>query len=65
MTTSTGQIDELQKQLRALKAQVDRLEGDLDESRRLNLRAAELLDVVYGLVGRAVADPMRPGAAGT
>lgn len=65
MTTSNGQIDELQKQLWALKAQVDRLEGDLDESRRLNLRAAELLDIVYDLVGGAGADPTKLAAAGT
>jgi hypothetical protein len=30
-----------------LRAEVNRLDRDLDESRRLNLRAAELLDLVY------------------
>jgi hypothetical protein len=30
-----------------LRAEVLRLDRDLDESRRLNLRAAELLDLVY------------------
>ncbi|WP_411374166.1 DUF6752 domain-containing protein [Arthrobacter sp. MPF02] len=30
-----------------LRAEVARLDRDLDESRRLNLRAAELLDLVY------------------
>jgi hypothetical protein len=42
-----------------LRAEVARLDRDLDESRRLNLRAAELLDLVYEhLAGR-------PGSAGT
>jgi hypothetical protein len=31
-----------------LRAEVARLDRDLDESRRLNLRAVELLDLVYG-----------------
>ena len=30
-----------------LRSEIGRLDGDLDESRRLNLRAAELLDVVF------------------
>lgn len=30
-----------------LRAEIARLDQDLDESRRLNLRAAELLDLVY------------------
>ncbi|WP_458781177.1 hypothetical protein [Arthrobacter sp. D3-16] len=30
-----------------LRAEIIRLDRDLDESRRLNLRAAELLDLVY------------------
>lgn len=49
---------------RELRAELFRLDADLDESRRLNLRAAELLDIVYtqlnhgeggdaGLKGRA------------
>jgi hypothetical protein len=40
-----------------LRAEVTRLDRDLDEARRLNLRAAELLDLVYehlaGSPGRA------------
>lgn len=32
---------------RELRAELSRLDADLDESRRLNLRAAELLDIVY------------------
>ena len=35
-----------------LRAEVARLDADLDESRRLNLRAAELLDIVYETLGR-------------
>jgi hypothetical protein len=34
-----------------LRAEIVRLDADLDESRRLNLRAAELLDVVYEELG--------------
>lgn len=47
-----AQISDLRQDLQALKAEVVRLDGDLDESRRLNLRAAELLDVVYEELGR-------------
>ena len=32
---------------RELRTELSRLDADLDESRRLNLRAAELLDIVY------------------
>ncbi|TLM72921.1 DUF6752 domain-containing protein [Pseudarthrobacter sp. NamB4] len=39
-----------------LKAEVARLDRDLDESRRLNRRAAELLDLVY----EHLADGRRP-----
>jgi hypothetical protein len=42
-----------------LRAEVSRLDRDLDESRRLNLRAAELLDLVYAHLSG------RPGGAGT
>lgn len=42
-----------------LRAEVARLDRDLDESRRLNLRAAELLDLVYEHLGRS---PGRPGS---
>ncbi|WP_258803181.1 DUF6752 domain-containing protein [Pseudarthrobacter sp. NS4] len=41
-----------------LRAEVARLDRDLDESRRLNLRAAELLDLVY----EHLAGPPAPGA---
>lgn len=44
-----------------LRAEVVRLDRDLDESRRLNRRAAELLDLVYehlaGNPGRLPAQP--------
>ncbi len=45
------QLADLQLEVQALKAEVARLDADLDESRRLNLRAAELLDVVYQELG--------------
>ena len=54
-----------------LRAEVARLDRDLDESRRLNLRAAELLDLVFehlaGSPGRPGSDDgARPaGSAGT
>ncbi|MDQ0674060.1 MULTISPECIES: DUF6752 domain-containing protein [Micrococcaceae] len=48
-----------------LRAEVARLDRDLDESRRLNLRAAELLDLVYEhLAGRA-GSADSPGSAAT
>lgn len=47
----TSQIADLRQELQSLKAEVTRLDADLDESRRLNLRAAELLDVVYQELG--------------
>lgn len=43
-----------------LRAEVARLDRDLDESRRLNLRAAELLDLVYEHLSGA----SKPGAPG-
>jgi hypothetical protein len=42
-----------------LRAEVLRLDRDLDESRRLNRRAAELLDLVYE---HLAAKPGRPAA---
>jgi hypothetical protein len=56
--TRTGDPGDVAEQLRMLRTEVEqlreeivRLDGDLDESRRLNLRAAELLDVVYEELG--------------
>ncbi len=50
----TGPLEDLHLRLAVaatdiaeLRAEVARLDRDLDESRRLNLRAAELLDLVY------------------
>ncbi len=43
----TERLDRLQAEVDRLRSEVARLDADLDESRRLNLRAAELLDVVY------------------
>ena len=41
-----GRIDELERRISELEATVERLDHELDEPRRLNLRAAELLDIV-------------------
>jgi hypothetical protein len=43
----TGQLQDLAAESAHLKVELARLDRDLDESRRLNLRAAELLDIVY------------------
>jgi hypothetical protein len=45
------QLGALRAEVDQLRADVVRLDADLDESRRLNLRAAELLDVVYEELG--------------
>ena len=45
------QLGALRTEMEQLRAEVVRLDADLDESRRLNLRAAELLDVVYEELG--------------
>ncbi len=45
------QLSTLRAEVEQLRADVVRLDADLDESRRLNLRAAELLDVVYEELG--------------
>ncbi len=47
-----SQVSELRQELQALKTEMVRLDADLDESRRLNLRAAELLDIVYEELGK-------------
>lgn len=43
----TTQLQDLAAESAHLKGGLTRLDRDLDESRRLNLRAAELLDIVY------------------
>ncbi len=46
------EITALRAAVTELRAEVARLDADLDESRRLNLRAAELLDIVYETLGK-------------
>lgn len=46
LSQSQAQIDALRDQLGQLQERTERLDRDLDESRRLNLRAGELLDIV-------------------
>lgn len=48
-----------------LRAEVARLDRDLDESRRLNLRAAELLDLVYEHLAGNPGRPASMDGAGT
>ena len=43
----TATVARLDREIGALREELARLDADLDESRRLNLRAAELLDIVY------------------
>lgn len=40
-------VDQVEGELRDLRAVVETLNRDLDESRRLNLRAAELFDIAF------------------
>lgn len=40
-------LEQLQGEVRDLRTQVETLNRDLDESRRLNLRAAELMDIAF------------------
>jgi hypothetical protein len=47
-----------------LRAEVARLDRDLGESRRLNLRAAELLDLVYERLGSEQSDNTMPALPG-
>jgi chromosome segregation ATPase len=62
----TLRLNEAEANLAEMRTQVDRLDHDLDESRRLNLRAAELLDLVYAhLTGEpGVLGNQDPAAAG-
>jgi uncharacterized small protein (DUF1192 family) len=50
-------VGTLSVEVAALRNEVKRLDADLDESRRLNLRAAELLDAVYENLGRFTPEP--------
>ena len=51
-STLEARVAQLELELDRLRSELARLDADLDESRRLNLRAAELLDMVYQLLGR-------------
>lgn len=42
-----GRVRVLEESVEALRSEIHRLDADLEESRRLNRRAAELLDIVY------------------
>ncbi|MGO4384598.1 hypothetical protein [Specibacter sp. RAF43] len=41
-------VERLERELGDLRGLVETLNRDLDESRRLNLRAAEVMDVAFG-----------------
>jgi cell division protein FtsB len=51
-TPTPAELAQLRAEIAELRAEVARLDADLDESRRLNLRAAELLDIVYETLER-------------
>ena len=51
-TAAESELAQLRAEIAELRADVARIDADLDESRRLNLRAAELLDIVYETLGR-------------
>lgn len=40
-------LDQLENEVRDLRTHMKTLNRDLDESRRLNLRAAELMDLTF------------------
>jgi hypothetical protein len=44
-------IDGLRAEVDVLRSELARLDSDLTESRKLNLRAAELLDLAYARIG--------------
>jgi hypothetical protein len=48
-------LNDVRAELDELRTEVARLDADLGESRRLNLRAAELLDLVYERLGAPAA----------
>jgi hypothetical protein len=50
--TLAESIHDLRVEIDELRSEVARLDADLGESRKLNLRAAELLDLVYERLGR-------------
>lgn len=52
LNAQVGRLMGLESALKEQGAQLGRLEADLDESRRLNLRAAELLDIAFNQLSR-------------
>ena len=55
MTTAIdlrAEVDALRLEVDELRSEMARLDSDIGESRRLNLRAAELLDLVFEQLGR-------------
>jgi hypothetical protein len=46
-----AEVHDLRAELDELRTEIARLDADLGESRKLNLRAAELLDIVYERLG--------------
>lgn len=60
-----GKLSSVLAESRELRAELSRLDADLDESRRLNLRAAELLDIVYTQLTGEAEDRERSGGAGS
>lgn len=55
----TAQLQDLAAESAHMKGELTRLDRDLDESRRLNLRAAELLDIVYTELSSCPASQLR------
>jgi hypothetical protein len=47
----SASIEGLRAEIDVLRSEVARLDSDLTESRKLNLRAAELLDLAYERIG--------------
>ncbi len=48
-----------EQSMERLRRDISRLDSDLDESRRLNLRAAELLDITFTHLSDAEGAPIR------
>jgi hypothetical protein len=51
LTRLGASIDGLRAEVDVLRSELARLDSDLTESRKLNLRAAELLDLAYERIG--------------
>lgn len=48
----TQRVNQLEHELASLRGVVETLNRDLDESRRLNLRAAEIMDVAFAQLAK-------------